>query len=189
MESRFIAALLSGRGSINYNRGIAKIYGVNAAILLGELCFKYDYWTDKGGLTEDGYFFITQEDIEDDTALTPYEQREALKKLKDVVLISKRGLPAKNYYKIDFEMLITCCEKSSYNKLKNLITSDKESLQQEIKNFNTTNKRELIKETNKTSTILEETSSTLFNKISPRKNNNYMAVSSPVDPDVSELCF
>jgi len=43
MESKFIAALLSGKGSINYNKGIARLYGVNAAILLGELCFKYDY--------------------------------------------------------------------------------------------------------------------------------------------------
>ena len=125
--------------------------------------------------------------------MTPYEQREALKRLKDVVLISKRGLPAKNYYKIDFDSLITSCENFTHKKLNNLTTSGQNFSQQEVKNFNITNKRILIKDTNKTFTTTSEQD---YLPLKEKKNkNNYISgradysVSNPVDPIQSDLEF
>ena len=176
MKANLIIKLLSGKGSINYNKTIAKLFGIDAAILLGELCFKYDYWSEQDRLTEDGYFYCTQEDIEEDTCLSPYQQREALKKLAGIVYVSKRGLPAKNHFFIDTDALERTVEalhngvdnkslkncttsgegfsqqvmqhtNSQLESSKSLTTSDENLSQQEVKDFNTTNKRELIKET------------------------------------------
>ena len=44
--------LLSNTGFIMYSKKAAKLFGVNGAILLGELCAKYQYWLDNGGLLE-----------------------------------------------------------------------------------------------------------------------------------------
>ena len=56
--------LLSNTGFIMYSKKAAKLFGVNGAILLGELCAKYQYWLDNGGLLEnEGWFFCTREDI------------------------------------------------------------------------------------------------------------------------------
>ena len=144
---------MNGNGSINYNKTIAKEYGMYAAILLGVLCYKYDYWIEKGQLTEDGYFFVTQEDIEEETGLSEYMQREALKKLGGIVSVSKRDMPKKNYYKIDYDLLLkvltSCCEKYEHKRLKSLTSSDEKFEQQEVKDFNTTNKEITNKITNK----------------------------------------
>lgn len=149
----FKTVLMNGNGSINYNKTIAKEYGMYAAILLGVLCYKYDYWIEKGQLTEDGYFFVTQEDIEEETGLSEYMQREALKKLGGIVSVSKRDMPKKNYYKIDYDLLLKvltpCCEKYEHKRLKSLTSSDEKFEQQEVKDFNTTNKEITNKITNK----------------------------------------
>lgn len=54
-------------------------------------------------LTADGFFFITQDDIENDTGLSEYQQRTAFKKLMDlgIVIVEKKGgLNRANYYKV-----------------------------------------------------------------------------------------
>ena len=147
-ETRFISTLLSGKGSINYNKTIAEKYGVYAAIMLGELCFKYDYWIDREQVTEDGYFFTTQEDIEADTCLTPYQQRKGLEQLEGIVLIKRVGMPAKNYYKILFDKLVNSVYMEYSQSSKILTSSNQNSSQQDVENFDTTNKRILMKETN-----------------------------------------
>lgn len=98
--------LLSNTGFIMYNKRLAHLLGVNSAILLGELCAKYQYWLDRGELVEnDGWFFATQNDIEADTALSPKQQRLAIQSLIDagIVRAQKMGLPAKMYYQISEE--------------------------------------------------------------------------------------
>lgn len=181
-EKRFISALLSGKGSINFNKTIANKFGIYAAIMLGELCFKYDYWIDREQLTEDGYFFTTQEDIEKDTCLTPHQQRKGLNALENIVLVKKVGMPSKNYYKILFENLLDAFSDENLKPLllKSLTTSDEDSSQQVIKDFNSTNKRELIKNTNEINNICISKDKALSPFItsstdSLNRNNNYKA--------------
>ena len=56
----------------------------------------------------DGWFFNTEANIEKDTTLTPYQQRKCLKTLKiSLVLETKRkGIPAKQYFKINEQQVI-----------------------------------------------------------------------------------
>ena len=144
---------MSGNGSINYNKTIAELYGIYAAILLGELCYKYDYWIENNRTTEDGYFFVTQDDIEKETGLSPYQQRIALEELKEIVSVKKRGLPSKNYYKIFYNKL----SKILTQEIKDFDIRDERFSQQEVKAFDSTNKEITNKDnTNKENTNISD---------------------------------
>ena len=88
--------LLSNAGFIMYSKKAARLFGVNGAILLGELCAKYQYWLDNGGLLEnEGWFFCTREDIEADTMLSSFQQREAMHKRRCALHHDVKKLNAK----------------------------------------------------------------------------------------------
>ena len=54
------------------------------------------------------WFFNTEKNIEDDTTLTPYQQRKAVKVLIDnkLIEVKRKGIPAKQYFKINEEQVI-----------------------------------------------------------------------------------
>lgn len=114
------------------NKGIAREIGLEAALLLSDLVTKSEYF-EANNLLEDGYFFNTSENIEQDTTLTYHKQKTALKLLEGLGLIeiSLVGVPAKLHFKI-FEnkilnFLNTGIQKSSilYNKNKPIRTKNK----------------------------------------------------------------
>lgn len=86
---------------IPYNRTLAKKFGVENAIVFGALCGYQRYY----GKQE---FFREQAELMNDTCLTEYSIRKSIKDLKDLNLISvsKKGLPAKYYYKINTNRLV-----------------------------------------------------------------------------------
>lgn len=88
-----------------YNKYIAREIGLTEAIILGELASEFDYWQKNNGVTEDGYFFSTIENIEENTTIKEAKQRAALKTLQehDLISISVRGLPAKRFIKLNEE--------------------------------------------------------------------------------------
>ena len=102
-----ILQLISSDAFITLNKEMIKAVGLEEAIMLGELASEYDYWQKRDGLTEDGYFFTTVENVEDKTTLSDYKQRKCLKNLQEVGLISVsiRGIPAKRYVKLDEEKI------------------------------------------------------------------------------------
>ncbi|EHD22095.1 MULTISPECIES: hypothetical protein [Brenneria] len=75
--------------------------GITGALLLSQLI----YWTNRTGA--DGWIYKTQDEWEDETGLTRYEQEGARKKLRSLgVLIEQRkGVPAKLYYRVDVTVL------------------------------------------------------------------------------------
>lgn len=93
--------LLASNNFITYNKDIAKKYGIEEAILLGVMC---GY---QSGFGEDE-FYREQEQIIEDTALTLYSLRKAVKTLSDagIIIYRKKGLPAKWYYKVNEERLL-----------------------------------------------------------------------------------
>lgn len=102
MSKRIVMNLLADR-PIAYHPDIARVAGgVKAGIFLSQLL----YWSDKGK-RGDGYIWKTQEDWEDETALTRREQESARKILKSKGLIEEKlqGIPAKLYYKINTDIL------------------------------------------------------------------------------------
>lgn len=134
--------LLSNTGFIMYSKKAAKLFGANGAILLGELCAKYQYWLDNGKLLEnEGWFFCTREDIEADTGLSPFQQRDAVRILvENAVLTTKQmGMPSKTYYRLNANVLNDMM-------LRNLTTRREETAPHDVKKLNTT-KKETKKET------------------------------------------
>lgn len=98
-----IIDILASDNYIMCNKMIAKKYGIEEAILLGAMC-SYQ----KGFKNEE--FYREQEKILDDTALTLYSLRKAMKTLQSLGILSlaKKGLPAKHYYKINSDVLAKC---------------------------------------------------------------------------------
>jgi hypothetical protein len=71
----------------------------------------------------DGWFFNTEKNIQDDTTLSPHQQRKALQHLKELQIIEtkRKGIPAKMHYKINTEVLVKFLNNKDYN---NLITNN-----------------------------------------------------------------
>lgn len=93
---------LSSNAHWNVNKMIAHAVGTNAALLLADLISKRSYFSDKEQLEADGSFFNTTENIETDTGLSQWARLAAQKTLisAGLVLIEKKGLPARNYFTI-----------------------------------------------------------------------------------------
>lgn len=138
-----ISKLLATDGYIMVNKTLIKNLGLHEAILIGELCAEYNYWADNNKLNDD-CFYSTRENIEQNTGLTEHLQRKATATLVDagILTIVKKGLPATNYYKIDFDKLLTSLTTSAspdrqlevenldlnnniYNKNKEVISNNK----------------------------------------------------------------
>lgn len=102
-----LSSLLSHDNYIPVSKILASKIGLLEATLFGELCAESDYWHSRNEVTEDGYFFSTVENIEEKLFIKKDVQQRILKKLvnENLISISKRGLPAKRYIKINEEIL------------------------------------------------------------------------------------
>ena len=98
--------LLSSSAFIVLNKELARQVGLKGAVLLADLISKEEYFI-ANGMTN-GWFFNTEENIEKDTTLTPYQQRNTLKKLiEQGFLETKRiGIPAKKHFKINEDQVM-----------------------------------------------------------------------------------
>ena len=175
-----ISKLLSTDGFIQVNKTLIKKAGLHEAILIGELCAEYNYWEERG-LLEDDYFYSTRDNIEENTGLSEHYQRKALSTLYElgIILIEKRGLPAKNYYKINFDVLLSILEESSCQRRRQ---QDTESV-----NLNN-NKQTKIKEKEKNSSKEELHSQEFsFGKQSkPKKENLYTKCMNMIDAKTTD---
>ena len=102
-----IINLLANNGYIVLNKTLMKKVGLHEAILLGELSSEYVYWNKRNEL-EDGYFYSTRENIEEQTMLSSHQQRIAIENLKklDILKMKQIGMPSKNYYSIEEDALV-----------------------------------------------------------------------------------
>jgi hypothetical protein len=100
-----ILELISGKGFIMVNKGLAKTVGLNAAVIYGELVSTYTYWKENNGLTEhEGkmWFYCTIEDLEEKTTLKRDAQDKAIRALvkEGLIEVKRFGLPAKRYFHV-----------------------------------------------------------------------------------------
>lgn len=102
-----VIQLVATSGFLTVNKVIAREVGLEAAALLGELASTQVYWEERGELNEDGMFFETAEQIEQNTTLTAYQQGKASKVLEACGLIrtARKGVPAKKYFAVDSDGL------------------------------------------------------------------------------------
>ena len=133
-----ITQLFGSRNFVVVNKTLIKLLGLEEAVILGELASEYDYWESNGQLDDEGYFFSTVENVEENTSLTKYRQKKALDTLQKlgIVDVKRKGLPAKRYIKIYEEALLNLLDNK---KSKNLTSGSEEILPLEIKNFDRNN--------------------------------------------------
>lgn len=135
MDEVIVTTFLAGDAYWIINKTLSKLVGNDAAILFSDLVSKEAYFRSKNQLVEGKWFFNTQENIEQDTNLSPYKQRECIKTLKDYGFIQTKymGLPKKLYFQINHSAVI---KKFNDLSLKNLTTCSKKIKPLDVKNFN-----------------------------------------------------
>lgn len=96
-----------GKPGILYQPGLQPVFGLNAAIMLSQLL----YWHGKGS-RKDGWFFKTIEEMYEETGLTRTQQETAIKKLKQLGVVStkRKDIPAKRHFKVHMRKLQTCLQ-------------------------------------------------------------------------------
>ena len=110
---------LASDNYIPYNRTLAKQIGLENAILFGALCGYQRQFKQQD-------FFREQQHIMEDTCLTEYAVRKSIKELKELglIIVVKKGLPAKYYFKINTTSLLDMLSTSGNE---NITTSDNEN--------------------------------------------------------------
>lgn len=142
-----ILSILASDNFITVNRAVAKIVGLEAAVIFGELASEHNYWQ-KNNPEWDGSFFSTVENLEEKTFLSAHQQREAIKRLEDQgwLTMEKRGMPARRYIRLNEEKITESLNNQS---LKFLTTSDSNFERPVVKNLNgkkNINKKNIEKE-------------------------------------------
>lgn len=149
-----ISKLLSTDGFITVNKTIIRELGLHEAIMIGELCSEYNYW-EKCNKLENDMFYSTRDNIEYNTGLSEHFQRKALKTLqeKEIISTEKRGLPAVNYYKINFDKLLI---------LLNTSASSREQLEIESVNLNNNKQTKIKKEKTNSKELVQNSKKPTF---------------------------
>ena len=98
------------------NRDIIAEFGVNSAVMLGELYGRMNYFRKRNELK-----FATKESIEKSTKLSPYKQRKATSILQAVEILDVKhiDIPPKTYYKINEEKLLKVLKNSVVHEVNN----------------------------------------------------------------------
>lgn len=143
------------------NKYIARYFKNNdTALLLSDLVGKEEYFSERGELTNDGYFYNTAENIEKDTNISYHKQKSIIKQLKSegFILTKLKGLPAKQHFKVVPNKIVNFLltgelkideldnEKFTTNKNKEIrINNNKESVKESVKeNFTPPSKRNIF---------------------------------------------
>lgn len=113
--------LIANGNYCSFNRDLAREFGLEAAVLLGELAQRQDQ--------HGAGFFASESVLQDSTTLSPYQIRKACGVLAKagVLLVERKGLPARNHYTISSATLVKLFESLEVKKFdsqlsKNLTT-------------------------------------------------------------------
>lgn len=103
-----ILKLLGSSSFLMANKEIVKATDLECAVLLSDLAGAHDYWKEKN-LLQDGYFFRTQSEIEQNTTLSAKVQLRCLKLLisKGILKTKLKGAPPVKYFCIDEKAINT----------------------------------------------------------------------------------
>ena len=101
-----LVSMIASNNYIVVNKQLAKAFGLEEAVILGELASQLEYWQQRGEVNN-GYFYSTIENIKDSTTLSEKRQRSALNALKKAGIIDVKlaGMPAKRYIRINESQL------------------------------------------------------------------------------------
>lgn len=93
---------------LGINKKLLENIGIVKAGYIMNLVDKYKYFQDREMLTEDGGFFLTYEQQTKQLGLSEYQLRKCKNEFtkSGVIKTEMRGIPPKEFYFIDFEMLL-----------------------------------------------------------------------------------
>ena len=144
-----LVSMIASNNYIVVNKQLARLFGLEEALLLGELASELEYWQQRGEL-QDGFFYSTIDNVKEATTLSDKRQRSALKTLKEAGIIDVKlaGLPAKRYIRINEKQLAqillnNSCENSAASFAK---TEELDAPKQQGNNNNNNNKNSNNKE-------------------------------------------
>jgi uncharacterized phage protein (TIGR02220 family) len=148
-----ILQLLSSNSYLTVNKVLAKKVGLEASVLFADLAGSQLYWDSQNKTDNEGWFFRTQKDIEEQTTLSPKVQTKCIKILivNGLVQTKLKGLPAVTHYLIgELEVtnllnLFSQKGESSLAKREKLV-STKGSTIKNINNKNINNENIIIEE-------------------------------------------
>lgn len=95
-----IYQLLNPDNTISLNRPLAHAVGLMETVVYSALIAKWQYYSDRGKLDPDGWFYSTIADLEESTSLSDKQQKRCITVLEKCGLIkcSPRGMPAKRSF-------------------------------------------------------------------------------------------
>jgi hypothetical protein len=99
--------LFSSDAYLTLNKKLLKKFGPEKAVFLSNLIDKFKYFKSRGMLEDDWSFLDRERELED-TGLTNYAIRKCKKELVEngILSIQKRGIPARIWTKIHFNVLL-----------------------------------------------------------------------------------
>ena len=197
-----ITDLLRPDGFIMANKAVIKKCGLHEAIILGALCSRQNFydddvcrkacWKESYGEYE-GFFFCTASSLEEETTLSPYQQRNALNNLESLGLIETKlkGVPATKWMKVNEVELVKFFlgedAKEVDNKIENNSTPSCEKIsQQDVKNFEGNkiiNNKNINKENNIKISTSDEVEETTKKKSKNKKEDSTLEF----DSEISEI--
>lgn len=133
--------ILSSNSYFIVNKTLCKKLGLTCAVIIGELYSEYAYWEKQGKLVDGGYFYCTRNNLQENTCLSPYEQRKAINKLieHEILTTKLKGIPAVTYYKINENKLMELLELQTDTDTPSSNPSCEKISQQYSKDFNINN--------------------------------------------------
>jgi hypothetical protein len=160
---KLVWSFLGDDAFLMVNKKLARLLGLNEAIYLSDLISKHKYFIKNNN--SGAWFFNTRENIEEDTCLSSYQQRQVEAGLidKKLLVIKRKGVPCKNYFLINYRLIIRLLSTPEETKpqilrnftsdIKKLNLRSEETKPQILRNFTpinninnkTKNKNELIK--------------------------------------------
>ena len=122
-EYEVLRTLLSDR-PIAFHPMLSRLFGgIGEALLFQQIA----YWSGKGDDPE--WIYKTQAELEEETTLSRYQQEQARAKLRKLGILeeTKRGLPAKLYYRIHWPAVFALLESSAAKDARNPHSSLRET--------------------------------------------------------------
>ena len=172
-----ISKLLSNDGFIVVNKSLIRELGLHEAIMIGELCSEYNYW-EKCNKLDNEMFYSNRDNIEYNTGLNEHYQRKALTTLKEkeIIDVIKKGLPAVNYYKINFDKILNILSTSS---------ASREELDVKDVDLNNNKQTKIKEQKNNSKELLQNSPSFDFGKQKPKKESLFTKCVTLIDAFVT----
>lgn len=104
---RDILKVLANDNFIIVNRDLVDEIGLDETVLLAELCSEQYYWQKNNKLGEDGFFYSTIENVENQIGFKKKKQQLLVNKLKSLNLLEVKyhDLPKKRYVRVNVAQL------------------------------------------------------------------------------------